>query len=84
MMGKPFYFIARYEQSDHVFFSFFFLALFFLKNTAAYIGCSFAQCPSSFLLQANINKINNKADMKRKENRQMCVFGIYVACNGTL
>lgn len=38
------------------------------------MGAVLTQCPSSFLLQANINKRNIKVDMKRK----MSVFEIYM------
>lgn len=50
MMGKPIHLIAGYKQSKV-----FFLFCLFL-NAAVIMGTVLAQCPSSFLLRANINK----------------------------
>lgn len=66
-MGKPIHLIVGTSGPavvDFLFRTFFF---FFLLKTAVNNRNGLAQCPSSFLLQANINKTNIKVDMKRKK-----------------
>lgn len=68
MMGKPIHLIAGL---CYVF-------LFLFLNTANINGYGLAQCPSSFLLQANINKTNIKVDMKIKKRIVKCAFLEYM------
>lgn len=44
-----------------------FSVVFFFFKHSRVNGNGLAQCPSSFLLRANINKTNIKVDMKRKK-----------------
>lgn len=63
MMGKPIRLIAGYKQTGC---SFFFLLLFVFEHSR-YNGNGLAQCPSSFLLRANINKNKYLSGYEKKK-----------------
>lgn len=63
-MGKPVLLIAGYKQCGcRIFF-------FFYVEHSRFNGYGLTQCPSSFLLQANINKNKIKVDMKKKKKKK--------------